>query len=274
MAITKLYKNSYGAFVFGNKSVEIFPAGVCRLVVYVKDAVTYARIYNIISKTVEYEGPITDLRKADNSPYASESELLSGVWDFFTKQSANSGFQRHDDMLGIMSTVASGSALGTLAIRDTGCTMLCFENANDDIAVQIYQFSHKKKLNTNLDSVHLHYYLPSQPGAGQTLRFNYWWTWYNNGEVIPAIGNWNTGATVVHTFTGTELAFSTGIITIISDLDYPANEAYSSILRVKVVRDSTGVGSDTYNDDLGIDYFDVHYIVDKQGSIFEYSDTI
>lgn len=274
MAATKLYKNSYGAFVFGNKAEEIFPAGVCRLLLSVRGGVEYARIYNVVAKIIEFEGPVTDLKKSDNSPYASGSELLSGAWDFFTKQSANSGFQRHDDMQGIMSTVTGGSALGTLAIRDTGCTMLAFQNANDDIAVQVYQFSHRKKLNTNLDSVHLHYYLPSAPTAGQTLRFNYWWIWYNNGDVIPAIANWNTGDTVIHTFDGTEAAFSTGIVGIIRDLQHPENEQYSSLLRVKVIRDSTGVGSDTYNDDLGIDYFDVHYLVDKQGSIFEYTDTL
>jgi len=43
-------------------------------------------------------------------------------------------------------------------------------------------------------------------------------------------------------------------------------------LRVKVVRDSTGVGADTYNDDLGIDYIDVHYITNRNGSLNEASD--
>jgi hypothetical protein len=180
--------------------------------------------------------------------------------------------ESHDDQQGIMTTVGGGSALGTLAIRDTGCTMPCFQNGNDDVAVQVYQFSHRKKLNTNLDSVHLHYYLPSAPVAGDTVRLNYWWIWYNNGDVIPAIANWNTGATFVHTFTGTESAFSTGIISLITNLAHPANEGYSSMLRVKVIRDSTGGGSDTYNDDLGIDYFDVHFVTDRKGSVNEASD--
>jgi len=186
------------------------------------------------------------------------------------------GIQRvypaHDDMQGIMTTVSGGSALGTLAIRDTGCTMLSFQNANDDIAVQVYQFSHRKKLLTNLDSVHLHYYLPSAPSAGQTCIFNWWWIWYNNGDVIPAIANWNTGTAKTLTFAGTEAQYSTGLVNIITNLSYPANEGYSSILRVKVLRDSTGVGSDTYNDDLGIDYFDVHYITDRNGSLNEAND--
>jgi hypothetical protein len=187
------------------------------------------------------------------------------------------GLQRaypaHDDMQGIMTTVSGGSALGTINIRDTGCTMLAFQNANDDVAVQIYQFSHRKKLQTNADSVHLHYYLPSAPSAGQTVIFNWWYTWYNNGDVIPAIADWITGAAKVLTFTGAEAQYSTGLVSIITNLVPPANEDYSSMLRVKVVRDSTGVGSDTYNDDLGIDYFDVHFIVDRNGSLTEASDT-
>jgi len=187
------------------------------------------------------------------------------------------GIQRsypaHDDMQGIMTTVAGGSALGTLAIRDTGCTMLSFQNANDDVAVQVYQFSHRKKLDTNCDSLHLHYYLPSAPNANDTVIFKWWYTWYNNGDVIPAIANWTTGADKVLTFAGTEAQYSTGLVSIITNLVHPNNEGYSSILRVKVLRDSTGVGSDTYADDLGIDYFDVHYIVDRNGSLNEASDS-
>ena len=181
-------------------------------------------------------------------------------------------YPHHDDMQGIMTTVAGGSALGTLAIRDTGCTMLSFQNDNDDIAVQVYQFSHRKKLGTNADSLHLHYYLPSAPSANQTVIFNWWYTWYNNGGVIPAIANWITGSPKILTFTGTELQYSTGLVSIITNLVAPTNEAYSSILRVKVLRNSTGGGSDTYDDDLGIDYFDVHYITDRNGSLNEAAD--
>jgi hypothetical protein len=270
--MTKFYKNSNGAFVFGNKAEEIYPAGVCRLLLQVKNNVQHVRIYNVISKEVLYDGILSDLRKSDGSTYTDAADLISGVWDFFTKQSANSGFQRHDDMQGIMSTVTGGSSLNTLAIRDTGCTMLSFANNQNDIAVQVYQFSHKKKLGSPLDSLHLHYFLPVKPEAGQTVKFLYNYTWYNAHDVIPAIADWETD-TVTYTFTGEESQFSTGVISIIENIPAPENESYSSFLRVKVTRIKTGEGADTYTGELGIDYFDVHYLVTQQGSIFEFSDT-
>jgi hypothetical protein len=265
----KVYKKSNGQFVCGDADNEITPAGTYRLTIR-GNTLTF---HNVFTEKIKYQYLVTDIKKENGTAYSSLSDFITGVGDFFVKPSANSGWQRHDDMQGIMSTVTGGSALGTLAIRDTGCTMLAFQNNGDDVAVQIYQFTHRKKLNTNLDSVHLHYYLPSAPGAGQTIILNYAWTWYNNGGVVPAIANWNTGQKI-HTFTGSEAAYSTGIINVITDLKHPINEQYSSMLRVKVTRDSTGVGSDTYNADLGIDYFDVHFITDRQGSIYEYTDIL
>lgn len=262
-----VYKKSNGQFICGNDLNEITPAGTYRLTIK-GNTLTFINVY---TSKVTYVVNVTEIKKENGSYYTSLADFITGVGDFFLKPSANSGWQRHDDQQGIMTTVSGGSALGTINIRDTGCTMLAFQNANDDIAVQVYQFSHRKRLNTNADGVHLHYYLPSKPNAGQTIIFNYAWTWYNSGDVVPAIADWNTDQKI-HTFTGNEAQYSTGVINIITNLQYPANEGYSSILRVKVTRDSTGVGSDTYNDDLGIDYFDVHYITDRQGSILEYTD--
>jgi len=273
MAKTRLYKKSDGTFVFGNTNNELYPAGVCRVLYYENDGIGHVIIKNVNSGKIETDEPIANIIKENGTAYTNFDDLISGVSDFFLKPSANSGWQRHDDMQGIMTTVSGGSALGTLAIRDTACTMLAFQNANDDIAVQVYQFTHRKKLNTNLDSVHLHYFLPNKPNANDTVILQYAWVWYNNGAVIPAIANWNTG-TKTHTFTGSEAQYSTGIINVITNLAHPENEQYSSLLRVKVTRDSTGVGSDTYNADLGIDYFDVHFIADRQGSIYEYTDTL
>ena len=39
----------------------------------------------------------------------------------------------YDDMQGIASSVAGGSALGSLAIRDTGITIPSFQDGNDDV---------------------------------------------------------------------------------------------------------------------------------------------
>ena len=177
----------------------------------------------------------------------------------------------HDDIQGIVGTAVGTSALGTITIRDTGFPILAFQNANDDTLYMVYQMPHRKKLGVALDSVHLHCYLPSAPSAGQTVLIDYEYTWYNNDNTIPALVTW-IKSTKTHTFTGTELQYSTPIITVIQNLTAPTNETYSSILLVKLTRNSTGVGSDTYNDDLGLVYSDIHVPIDKNGSMNEFND--
>jgi hypothetical protein len=131
---------------------------------------------------------------------------------------------------------------------------------------------HDKALLTNLDSVHVHYYLPNAPSAGNTVYFDTSWTWLNReGAATPVISSWNVVRSTI-TFTGTEAQYSTGYKPIAINLTYPVNEEYSSMLLVKVVRDSTGVGSDTYSSDLGILYIDCHYQANKLGSNNEASD--
>ena len=56
-------------------------------------------------------------------------------------------------------------------------------------------------------------------------------------------------------------------ITILS----PTNEGYSSILMVRSIR--TNGGADTYPGGLVLVYMDAHMPVDRQGSVFEYSDS-
>jgi hypothetical protein len=168
-------------------------------------------------------------------------------------------------------TATGASALGTITIRDTGFPILAFQNANDDVLYMVFQFPHRKKLQSALDSVHIHYYLPVAPGAGNTLIFDYEWTWFNDGDTIPATATW-TKSTKTHTFAGTEAQYSTGLLSIITNLAAPLSEKYSSILLVKMIRNSTGGGSDTYDSDLGMFYCDAHFIVDRYGSFYESSD--
>ena len=263
------YKNSLGQFICGDTKQEIAPAGMFRVTMRGNE-VSFVNVFN---RTIEWAFDVTIISKEDNSKYSDLDEFVAAVGDFFVKPSANSGWQRHDDMQGIMSTVSGGSALDTIAIRDTGSTMLAFGANNNDVAVQIYQFTHRKKLNTPLDGLHLHYFLPTKPNAGDTVIFDYSWIWYNNGDIIPAIADWNTDQKIL-TFTGNEAQFSTGIVGIIGSMPAPENEQYSSMLRAKVTRLSSGAGSDTYAGSLGIDYFDVHFIAGQQGSIYEYTDSL
>jgi hypothetical protein len=180
-------------------------------------------------------------------------------------------FEMHDDIQCDVASAAGGSSLGTLAIRDTGFSVGSFQNANDDTAFLSFQMPHKKKLGTAIDSVHIHYYLPTAPTASDTVLIDYAYTWYKNGDTIPAISGWTTG-TKTHTFAGTEAQYSTGIISVITNISAPSGETYSTILLVKLTRNSTGIGSDTYAADLGIIYFDAHYVTDRMGSINEISD--
>jgi hypothetical protein len=177
----------------------------------------------------------------------------------------------HDDMQGIVGTASGASSLGTVTIRDTGFPILAFQNANDDVLYMIFQFSHRKKLDTPVDSVHIHYYLPNAPSAGNTVVFNYEWAWVDDGDVVPDTSTW-TKSSKTHEFVGTEAQYSTGMIKIITNLSAPASEKYSSILLVKIVRNSTGDGADTYDSDLGMLYCDAHFIVNGNGSINETTD--
>lgn len=177
----------------------------------------------------------------------------------------------HKDIQGNISTVTGGSALGTLTIRDTGTSILSFQDANDDVAIGVFQMQHDKKLSTNLDSIHVHYYLPNAPSAGNTVFFKTEYIWIARSGTVPALASWSVQYSTI-TFTGSEAQYSTGYKSVALNLTYPANEDYSSILIFKIIRDSAGVGSDTYASDLGVMYIDCHYISDKIGSYNETSD--
>jgi len=178
----------------------------------------------------------------------------------------------YDDLYGEFTNATNVTALGTITIRDTGFPILAFQNANDDFCYIKYQMSHEKVLGQNIKSCHAHVYLPSAPAAGDTIYFDYAYCYVNNNDVIPAVANWTVGRST-HTFTGTEAQYSTRIIPIVAEIAPPANETYSSSFLIKITRDSTGVGSDTYNDDLGIlNPPDIHIPQDKLGSFYEASD--
>lgn len=179
--------------------------------------------------------------------------------------------QVHDDIQGIVRTATGASSLGTITVRDTGFPMLAFQNANDDVLYMIFQFPHRKKTGTAVDSVHIHYYLPNAPSAGNTVIFDYEWVWINDGDAIPATASW-TKSTKTHEFAGTEAQYSTGMVKIITNLTAPGSEKYSSILLVKITINSTGDGADTFDSDLGMLYCDAHFVANGNGSINETTD--
>lgn len=177
----------------------------------------------------------------------------------------------YDNLLGDISLAKNGSNLGDVAVRDSGFQIPGFNSNSNNFALFIFQFSHSKKLNTNAGSLHLHYFLPTAPNNGDTAIFNISWLWTTVNSIIPPIADWNN-VTKTHTFTGNEAQFSTGIIELIASLQYPTNEDYSSILRVRIERKAVGIGCDTFLGNIGIEYIDLHYQKNKIGSKLEYSD--
>jgi hypothetical protein len=179
--------------------------------------------------------------------------------------------QAHDDQQGFLTNAVGAASMTTITIRDTGFPLLAFANATDDSFYISFQFSHRKKLNTNLDGVHLHAYLPSVPAANQTVLIDYEYTWSNYNGTIPATATW-TKATYTHVFTGTEAQYSNILMPVITNIAFPVGESYSSILFCKFTRNSTGGGSDTYADDLGMVQCDAHFMTDRLGSANEATD--
>lgn len=176
----------------------------------------------------------------------------------------------YDDLQGIVGTAIGASALGTITIRDANFPILAFQNINDDVISLQFQMPHSKKLNTNIDSLHVHAYLPIAPTVGDTVIFDYQFVFINNSDITPAVSGWTVGRST-HTFSGSEPQYSNQKINIVTDIPYPTNEGTSSILLFRAIRDSLGVGSDTYDSDIGILYTDVHIQKNRLGSYNEYN---
>jgi len=176
----------------------------------------------------------------------------------------------YDDMQGNLSSVSGGSALGSLAVRDTGLTIPSFQNNNNDVLFLVNQFSHSKRLNSNAGSFHIHCYLPTAPTAGNTVILDWAYTWQNVFDIIPAFAEWVSG-TKTHTFS-TEPQFGQFILSVIPELICPVNETASSMLLIKVTRRASGTGRDTYLSDLGIVYADTHYQKNRLGTLQEFQD--
>lgn len=182
-----------------------------------------------------------------------------------------------DDVLGDVSSALVGNAVWTLEqIRDTGFIIPFLRHDQDDYINMKYQFPHRIKIGTEA-RLHVHA-IPEALAVADTNDNVYWsyaWNWSNAGEIVPALTGWTTG----------------NINTKILPTDQFASQAYplltmtkatsseSSILRIKLTRLGTNAldtynvnkGSGTGQANFGIDYFDLHVQVAKQGSILEFA---
>lgn len=177
----------------------------------------------------------------------------------------------HTDLQGILGTALSGVTTWTPAqYRTTG--IVFNEIASGDVFSMIFQMPHAKKLLSNLDSVHIHY-IPMALVNGN-IRFTYSWGWYNNGDEIPA--------TLPNTANTSDIALLTTdqyklkVSSLISNLTFPVNEDYSSILLVRITAIAPSTGTNWWTSGgtnrIALSYMDAHYIVDRLGSFNELTD--
>ncbi|HPT70817.1 MAG TPA: hypothetical protein PLE74_00885 [Candidatus Cloacimonadota bacterium] len=175
-----------------------------------------------------------------------------------------SGHLYHDDVQGILGTALSGTTQWTLReLRTTGVVIPHI--ARNDIFSMIFQMTHRKKLQTPCDSVHIHY-VPIASANGNIV-FDFTWGWFNHGDVIPATLP-NSGSKTITLATTDQ--YKMKLDTLIADMAAPSSEVYSSILMVKIQRVTTG---DTWGTgEIALAYLDAHVDVDRFGSYNEATD--
>lgn len=181
-------------------------------------------------------------------------------------------YPAHDDIQGVLGTALTGVTQWTPAqYRSTG---IVFNNVQSgDVFSMVFQMPHRKKLGTNLDSVHLHY-IPNASANGN-IAFTYAWGWYGHGDVIPNTLP-NTGVVPDIALLTTD-QYKLKLNILISNLAHPGVEGYSDILLVRFTAAAPGAGTNWWasggTNTITIAYMDAHYITDRAGSLYEASDT-
>lgn len=216
--------------------------------------------------------------KTNTSNTFSGSQIINGATTL-------NGVVRHeityDDQQGAVGTALSGSAIWTVENygTNTGITIPFFRHDQNDEATIQFQFSHKRKLQSLLTSVHIHYVGMANVSGNVFIRYRY--TWSTDGDVVPIdTANWTKGFATIPIL-GTD-QYKSGTYSIITNMIPPANEGYSSILWVQIIRVAQSSSSDTYSTNktagatatanFGIRYLDAHTQVDRLGSKNEYND--
>ena len=177
-----------------------------------------------------------------------------------------------DDQQGIIGTALSGSSQWTTeALRDTGFIINWLRHDQDDFFQMNFQFTHRKKIQSPITSIHLHY-MPAGSVDGNVF-ISYSYTWVNIDGTIPALTSWTT-STVTIPVAGAD-QYKHKIANIVANILAPSNETASSILLIKCSRLGSSSGSDTYTSNktggtasanFGILYMDAHILTDRAGT--------
>lgn len=175
----------------------------------------------------------------------------------------------YDDMLGeVRSSVTGATSWNIAQINNTGFLLGWLRNNSSDFFQLKIQCPHRRKRDSVLADIHVHYCLQIAPSAGQEVIFDVYYTWIVPGSAVPEIGSWEHNATVTQTLTGSEPAWYYGLFNFDTDIPAPPSEGYGSMLLLKVTR-----GNGSYTGEYGILDADAHSIMDKMGSLYATSDT-
>ena len=174
---------------------------------------------------------------------------------------------RHDDIFADIRSPTSGGTAWTVAgINDTSFQIGWLANNSTDMFQLTIQCTHKRRMGSNLDSIHLHYILESSATSGQTIIWTPTYTWVKPGDVIPANASWTSLGTVTQTL-GTTSAFYYGLFNFGTNIAPPAGESYGSMILFKVTR-----GNGTHTGRIGVLDCDAHSLMDRFGSVNEVTD--
>jgi hypothetical protein len=130
----------------------------------------------------------------------------------------------------------------------------------------VVQIPHNKQFGTALKP-HIHW----EQNSADTPNWLLEWRWVNNGELR---GTYQLSAHSSNVFP--YVSGNLQQITTFPEIPAPVRESVSSILDVKLYRDSANTstlfsGSDTYSGPALLKEFDIHYQIDSFGSTEEYS---
>lgn len=187
---------------------------------------------------------------------------------------------RHEDQQGQYNLASGGSAMTVQVYRDTTFSIEHTRHDQDDvIGYYKFQMSHKKRLGTPLDSVHIHCIpVGANPATNKVVRFQIEYTWQNSDGTFPAATGWTT--TTSDMTVGTTSQYIGKIHSVVLNLAAPDSESYSSWLLIRISRLGTDA-ADTYTEsnpvgtssaNLVILGVDCHIVTDRNGSINEATD--
>lgn len=174
---------------------------------------------------------------------------------------------KYKDQIGSLETAVGGGTTWTWAqYRTTGIAGPVL--LKNDLFSKVIQINHDKARGLVIPSVHLHY-VPLGAVTGN-VSISYSWGWFNHNTEIPATLPNTSGSPTTWEVLGTD-QFKLKVKGLLFNVTPPANEDYSSFLLVTFQR-ANGT-PDTYTGNLHIMGVDAHIPVDRDGSVYEYSDT-